>query len=973
MRISSGGVVSIANSAPKTWSSNSQAVLQIGNTGALELYDTTDDPFSLLSNLYRGTDNSYKYIENNEAARISFYQGDINFATAPVGTADTNATITSRLFIQNEGNVGIGTTSPSSVLHVSDTTQPKITIEDSTNSSFGRITGGGTTGSLTLEADYTNTKSSTVMAFNVDNSEAMRIDSSGNLLVGTTSTNLAYSSSNTGSAQYADGSHAHSRDGGIAGYYNRLTSDGKILNFTKDGTTVGSIGTSGGTIYIGQDDTTLRFDSGATPSIKPSGTNGATLDATTDLGDASNRWKDLYLSGGVSNPSGSLTFDTTGGEAMRIDSSGNVGIGLTSAGNKLEILGSVVSKALNTDTGFLVGENGSAALLRQYENRPMLFFTNNTERMRIDSSGNLLVGKTTTDIGTQGTRLDNTGRAFFTRSNGFCAQLNRLSSDGDIVEFRKDGTTVGSIGSASGNRIYIGTGNSTLGFSPVVNAVYGYSGDNTVDLGTSATRFKDLYLSGSLSDGTTSRTVADIVGLTSSQFLRSDANDTTTGMLTVDNDSGVKVVWGTETTNVFYTGYGIDSQRGTTYIRPLNDNTQTLYIGNYNDTLDWNTIAMKVGDGDNVTINNNKVFHAGNDGSGSGLDADTVDGIQASSFLRSDASDTMSGQLLINNSSANPLELQRSSQVGIEFNDTSTGSRYLGVNSGNLRYGSNLDHSANSLVWTSGNDGSGSGLDADLLDGQQGSYYLNTSTTFGGDVSGTYNAIVVANDSHTHAFNNLTGKTSGTGEYSTSGYLTAGRGSGGISLTHNDGYGNANITFNHKSGVPEQNGQSGRITLNTDNTVSGNAQMDFELGLGTSGTVINLPPVFSLFADEVKTWQPLTVTGAITATGDITAYFSDERLKDFDGKIEGALDKVSQLNGYYYHENDKAKELGFENDARQVGVSAQEVEAVLPEVIKPAPVDPEYKTVQYEKLVPLLIEAIKELKEEVRQLKEDKA
>jgi len=59
-------------------------------------------------------------------------------------------------------------------------------------------------------------------------------------------------------------------------------------------------------------------------------------------------------------------------------------------------------------------------------------------------------------------------------------------------------------------------------------------------------------------------------------------------------------------------------------------------------------------------------------------------------------------------------------------------------------------------VWHAGNDGSGSGLDADLLDGQHGSYYqtasdaLTTSTTFGGDVSGTYNAIVVADDSHTH-------------------------------------------------------------------------------------------------------------------------------------------------------------------------------------------------------------------------------
>jgi len=115
------------------------------------------------------------------------------------------------------------------------------------------------------------------------------------------------------------------------------------------------------------------------------------------------------------------------------------------------------------------------------------------------------------------------------------------------------------------------------------------------------------------------------------------------------------------------------------------------------------------------------------------------------------------------------------------------------------------------------------------------------------------------------------------------------------------------------------------------------------------------------------------LTGDFTATGNITAYFSDERLKTFEGKIEGALDKVSQLNGYYFHENEEAKDLGYKNDERQVGVSAQEVEAVLPEIIKPAPIHPKYKTVQYDKLVPLLIEAIKELKEEVRQLKEDNA
>jgi hypothetical protein len=124
---------------------------------------------------------------------------------------------------------------------------------------------------------------------------------------------------------------------------------------------------------------------------------------------------------------------------------------------------------------------------------------------------------------------------------------------------------------------------------------------------------------------------------------------------------------------------------------------------------------------------------------------------------------------------------------------------------------------------------------------------------------------------------------------------------------------------------------------------------------------------------EIPDTGGAALTGDFTATGNITAYFSDERLKTFEGKIEGALDKVSQLNGYYFHENEEAKDLGYKNDERQVGVSAQEVEAVLPEIIKPAPIHPKYMTVQYEKLVPLLIEAIKELKEEVRQLKEGNA
>ena len=138
-----------------------------------------------------------------------------------------------------------------------------------------------------------------------------------------------------------------------------------------------------------------------------------------------------------------------------------------------------------------------------------------------------------------------------------------------------------------------------------------------------------------------------------------------------------------------------------------------------------------------------------------------------------------------------------------------------------------------------------SNLNADLLDGQQGSFYLNTGTTFGGDVSGTYNNIAITNDSHTHQFNNLTSKDLGTGFYSTSGALESGRGSGGVALTVNDGYGNANVTFNHRNGTPEQTGKAGRIEVNTDAT-TGDATMSFELGSATASTQAAINQILAL-------------------------------------------------------------------------------------------------------------------------------
>lgn len=108
--------------------------------------------------------------------------------------------------------------------------------------------------------------------------------------------------------------------------------------------------------------------------------------------------------------------------------------------------------------------------------------------------------------------------------------------------------------------------------------------------------------------------------------------------------------------------------------------------------------------------------------------------------------------------------------------------------------------------------------------------------------------------------------------------------------------------------------------------------------------------------------------GEIRATNNITAYYSDDNLKDRLGNIQNALDKLMTLNGFYYQANKTAQDLGYAVK-KEVGVSAQEVQRVLPEVVVPAPIDDRYLTVHYERIIPLLIEAIKELKNEVDSLK----
>ena len=117
----------------------------------------------------------------------------------------------------------------------------------------------------------------------------------------------------------------------------------------------------------------------------------------------------------------------------------------------------------------------------------------------------------------------------------------------------------------------------------------------------------------------------------------------------------------------------------------------------------------------------------------------------------------------------------------------------------------------------------------------------------------------------------------------------------------------------------------------------------------------------SYYLDLANTGDSLRVAG------NVVAYYSDERLKDIEGPIQNALESVNTLEGFYYTPNEKAQRLGYKKK-REVGLSAQSVQAILPEVVTEAPVDPEYLTVDYARLVPLLVESIKELTQQVKQL-----
>ena len=151
--------------------------------------------------------------------------------------------------------------------------------------------------------------------------------------------------------------------------------------------------------------------------------------------------------------------------------------------------------------------------------------------MRIDASGNLLVGQTSNSETGTGIGLVPDGTSHMYSASTDALMLGRGGSDGDILSFNKSGTTVGSIGTQSGNP-YIGGTNRGIRFDstqiiPADMTASGSNSDNSIDIGNSGVRFKNLYLSGTANAGSRIVLPEKSTGVEANSSIRAHTNNYT--------------------------------------------------------------------------------------------------------------------------------------------------------------------------------------------------------------------------------------------------------------------------------------------------------------------------------------------------------------------------------------------------------------------------------------------------------------
>jgi len=431
---------------------------------------------------------------------------------------------TERMIIDSTG-VGIGTSSPDFPLTV------QANSSGNALKLRGRSAGGNegwlvwTDNADNVEAGMYAISDNLIFANTTSFTERMRINSGGDLLLGTTSgtavklnvqsskanglaVEIANTESSTGSGIVVKGGNNSSTYSADFRDYN----NNSLMRIRGDGNV--GIGTSSPA-------RALEVHSSSSPVLESvaSSTNNSSLRlrGSTSSG---HYWDVQHVHG-----DNDLTFGWSGSEKVRITDTGNVGIGTGSPSSySLNANNLVVYEAGNCGITIANGTSNEGALYfadgtsgtdvargvvyYAHLTDHMGFSTAGTERMRIDSSGNLLVGDTSGDawLATSGKYAQLGGTFPFAATNSSLVGIfNRTGTDGAILEFKKDANVVGSIGVGGGNVLTIGQGSNYIQFHNALNSFYASDGsggrDNAMDIGASGVRFKDLYLSGTANVG----------------------------------------------------------------------------------------------------------------------------------------------------------------------------------------------------------------------------------------------------------------------------------------------------------------------------------------------------------------------------------------------------------------------------------------------------------------------------------------
>ena len=201
--------------------------------------------------------------------------------------------------------------------------------------------------------------------------------------------------------------------------------------------------------------------------------------------------------------------------------------------------------------------------------------------------------------------------------------------------------------------------------------------------------------------------------------------------------------------------------------------------------------------------------------------------------------------------------------------------------------------------------------------------------------------------------------TNGNINFQASGATSISKSGNTVTITSTDT--NTNTTYSAGTGLSlsgtqfNVNGSFGAVNIQTTGNINGSTVS------GNNGNFIS-----GYYSGGLAVGHTAYTSNTIRCSGDVVAFYSsDERLKDNITPIENSLEKVGQLKGYEFDWNDKQEVY----EGHDVGVIAQEVEKVVPEIVETREHDG-YKAVKYEKLVPLLINAINELKAEIEELKD---